>query len=131
MKEIRTEKEVWKYINRERKKKESVSEETTIQEWEEDFMKLLEGRKKEGKAEREMKKKQTVLEETEVDYRWLNVVKVWWRIEISNWNSYNKKGDNSEESKRDRKEKWVVGQRMWTIEEGSSKDVKRMEEDKD
>jgi hypothetical protein len=55
MKEIRTEKEVWKYINRERKKKESVSEETTMQEWEEDFMKLLEGRKKEGKAEREMK----------------------------------------------------------------------------
>jgi hypothetical protein len=41
---------VWKYINRERKKKESVSEEITIQEWEEYFMKLLEGRKEEGEA---------------------------------------------------------------------------------
>jgi hypothetical protein len=39
---------VWKYINRERKKKESVSEEITIQEWEEYFMKLLEGRKEEA-----------------------------------------------------------------------------------
>jgi hypothetical protein len=40
----RTEKKVWKYINRERKQKESVSEEITTQEWEEWFMKLLEGR---------------------------------------------------------------------------------------
>jgi hypothetical protein len=31
---IRTEREVWKYINRQRKKKESVSEEITMQEWE-------------------------------------------------------------------------------------------------
>jgi hypothetical protein len=30
IKKIRTEREVWKYINRERKKKESVSEEITI-----------------------------------------------------------------------------------------------------
>jgi hypothetical protein len=30
IKEIRTEKEVWKYINRERKKKKSVNEEITI-----------------------------------------------------------------------------------------------------
>jgi hypothetical protein len=33
-KEIRTEREVWKYINRERKQKESVSEEITMPEWE-------------------------------------------------------------------------------------------------
>jgi hypothetical protein len=45
IKEIRTEREVWKYINRESKKKEPVNEEITIQEWEEYFMKLLEGRK--------------------------------------------------------------------------------------
>jgi hypothetical protein len=38
IKEIRTEKEVWKYINRERKQKESVSKEITMQEWEEGFM---------------------------------------------------------------------------------------------
>jgi Fic family protein len=50
IKEIRTEREVWKYINRERKKKEPVSEKITIQEWEEYFMKLLEGRKEEGKG---------------------------------------------------------------------------------
>jgi hypothetical protein len=31
---------MWKYINRERKKKESVSEEITMQEWEENFMKV-------------------------------------------------------------------------------------------
>jgi hypothetical protein len=48
IKEIRTEREVWKYINRERKKKEPVSEKITIQEWKEYFMKLLEGRKGEG-----------------------------------------------------------------------------------
>jgi hypothetical protein len=47
--EIRTEKEGWKYINRERKKKESVSEEMIWQEWEEYFMKLWEGRKQEGR----------------------------------------------------------------------------------
>jgi hypothetical protein len=35
VKEIITEKEVWKYINRERKKKELVSEEITTQESEE------------------------------------------------------------------------------------------------
>jgi hypothetical protein len=40
MKEIRTEKDVWKYINREPKKKEAVSEAITMQEWEEHFMKL-------------------------------------------------------------------------------------------
>jgi hypothetical protein len=64
IKEIRTE-EVWKYINRGRKKKESVSEEITMQEWEEYFMKLLEGRK-EGKAEILMKEKQTTPEEIEI-----------------------------------------------------------------
>jgi hypothetical protein len=51
IKEIRIEREVWKYINRERKKKESVSEEITRQKWEEYFMKLLEGRQDEGEAE--------------------------------------------------------------------------------
>jgi hypothetical protein len=40
IKEIKTERGVWKYINRERKKKESVSEEITMQEWEENFMKV-------------------------------------------------------------------------------------------
>ncbi|KAH0812093.1 hypothetical protein GEV33_010698 [Tenebrio molitor] len=66
IKEIRTEREVWKYINRERKKKESVNEEITIQEWEEYFMKLLEGRKEEGEAGTQMKEKQTAPEETEI-----------------------------------------------------------------
>jgi hypothetical protein len=66
IKEIRTEREVWKYINRERKKKEPVSEEITIQEWEEYFMKLLEGRKEEGKVGTQRKEKQTVMEETEI-----------------------------------------------------------------
>jgi hypothetical protein len=66
IKEIRTEKEVWKYINRERKKKEPVSEKITIQEWEEYFMKLLEGRKEEGKVGTQRKEKQTVMEETEI-----------------------------------------------------------------
>jgi hypothetical protein len=47
IKEIRTEKEVWKCINCERKKNESVSEEITMQIWEEYFMKLLEGGRKE------------------------------------------------------------------------------------
>jgi hypothetical protein len=64
IKEIRTEREVWKYINRERK--EPVSEEITIQEWEEYFMKLLEGRKEEGKVGTQRKEKQTVTEETEI-----------------------------------------------------------------
>jgi hypothetical protein len=66
IKEIRTEREVWKYINREGKKKESVSEEITMQEWEEYFMKLLEGRKEEGEAGTQMKEKQTAPEETEI-----------------------------------------------------------------
>jgi hypothetical protein len=35
-----------------------VSEEITMQEWEEYFIKLLERRKKKGEAETEMKKKQ-------------------------------------------------------------------------
>jgi hypothetical protein len=48
IKEIRPEREVWKYTNRERKKKESVNEEITMQEWEDYFMKLLEGRKEKG-----------------------------------------------------------------------------------
>jgi hypothetical protein len=50
IKEIRTEREVSKYTNRERKTKESVNEEITMQEWEDYFMKLLEGRKEEGEA---------------------------------------------------------------------------------
>jgi hypothetical protein len=66
IKEIRTGEEVWKYINRERKKKESVSEEITLQDWEVYFMKLLEGRKEKRKAETEMKKKQTTAGETEI-----------------------------------------------------------------
>jgi hypothetical protein len=66
IKEIRTERELWKYINRERKEKESVNEEITIQEWEEYFMKLLEGRKEEGEAGTQMKEKQTAPEETEI-----------------------------------------------------------------
>jgi hypothetical protein len=66
IKEIRTEREVWKYINRERKKKEPVSEKITIQEWEEYFMRLLEGRKEEGKVGTQRKEKQTVMEETEI-----------------------------------------------------------------
>jgi hypothetical protein len=57
---------VWKYINRERKKKESVNEEITIQEWEEYFMKLLEGIKEKGKTKTEMKKKQTAPKKTEI-----------------------------------------------------------------
>jgi hypothetical protein len=57
---------VWKYINRERKKKEPVSEKITIQEWEEYFMELLEGRKEEGKVGTQRKEKQTVMEETEI-----------------------------------------------------------------
>jgi hypothetical protein len=43
-----------------------VSEEITIEDWEECFMKLLEGRKEEGKAETEMKKKQTAPEKAEI-----------------------------------------------------------------
>ncbi|KAH0821572.1 hypothetical protein GEV33_001219 [Tenebrio molitor] len=66
IKEIRTEREVWKYINRERKRKEPVSEKITIQEWEEYFMRLLEGRKEEGKVGTQRKEKQTVMEETEI-----------------------------------------------------------------
>jgi hypothetical protein len=66
IKEIRTEREVWKYINRKRKKKESVSKEITIQEWEEYFMKLLEGRKEEGEVGTQMKEKQTAPGETEI-----------------------------------------------------------------
>jgi hypothetical protein len=66
IKEIRTEREVWKYINRERKKKESVSKEITMQEWENYFMKLLEGRKEEGEAGTQMKEKQNAPEETEI-----------------------------------------------------------------
>jgi hypothetical protein len=42
-----------KYINRERKKKDLLSEEITMEEWEEYFMKLLEGRKDEQSMERE------------------------------------------------------------------------------
>ncbi|KAH0809508.1 hypothetical protein GEV33_013282 [Tenebrio molitor] len=59
-------KEVYTYINRERKKKESVSEKITIEEWEEYFMKLLEGRKEEGEGGTQMKEKQTAPEETEI-----------------------------------------------------------------
>jgi DNA replicative helicase MCM subunit Mcm2 (Cdc46/Mcm family) len=44
IKEIRREREVVKYINRERKKKEPVSEEITMQEWEDYFTKLMDGR---------------------------------------------------------------------------------------
>ncbi|KAJ3632437.1 hypothetical protein MTP99_009448 [Tenebrio molitor] len=66
IKKMRTEREVWKYINRERKKKESVSEEMKMQEWEEYFMKLLEGRKAEGEAGTQMKEKQTAPEQTEI-----------------------------------------------------------------
>jgi hypothetical protein len=58
--EIRTEKKVWKYINRKRKKKESVREEITMQEWDST------GGREKGKAETEMKKKQTAPEETEI-----------------------------------------------------------------
>jgi hypothetical protein len=43
-----------------------VSGEITIQEWEEYLMKLVEGRKKEGKAETDIKRKQTVPEDTEI-----------------------------------------------------------------
>jgi hypothetical protein len=34
-----------------------------------------------------------------------------------------------QKAKTKKEEKLMVGQRMWTIEEGSSKGVKRMEED--
>jgi hypothetical protein len=57
---------VWRYINQERKKKESVNEKITMQEWEEYFMKLLEGREEEGEADTQMKEKQTAPEETEI-----------------------------------------------------------------
>jgi hypothetical protein len=57
---------VWKYINQKRKKKESVNEEITMQEWEEYFMKLLEGREEEGEANTQIKEKQTEPEETEI-----------------------------------------------------------------
>jgi hypothetical protein len=40
-----------------------------------------------------------------------------------------KEEHNSQGSKKNKEEKLMVGQRMWTIEEGSSKGVKRMEED--
>jgi hypothetical protein len=43
---------VLKYINRGRKKKDLLSEEITMEEWEEYFMKLLEGRKDEQSMER-------------------------------------------------------------------------------
>jgi hypothetical protein len=46
IKEIRTEKEVWKYINRERKQKESVSKEITMQEWEEGSCNCWKGERK-------------------------------------------------------------------------------------
>jgi hypothetical protein len=36
-------------------------------------------------------------------------------------------GKRKGNSKRNKKEKWVVGQRMWTIEEASSRSVKRIE----
>jgi hypothetical protein len=58
IKKIRTEREVWKYINRERKKKESVSEEIKMQEWEEYFTKLLEGRKEQTEITAEKVEKQ-------------------------------------------------------------------------
>jgi hypothetical protein len=57
---------IWKCINTERKKKESISEEITMQKWEKYSMKLLEGRKEKGKAETTMKKKQTAPEGTEI-----------------------------------------------------------------
>jgi hypothetical protein len=50
-KEIRTVKEVRKYINGERRRKESVSEEITTQEWEY-LMGLLGGRKKKGNEQK-------------------------------------------------------------------------------
>jgi hypothetical protein len=43
-----------------------VSEKITIEEWEEYFMKLLEGRKEEGEGGTQMKEKQTAPEETEI-----------------------------------------------------------------
>jgi hypothetical protein len=49
---------VWKYLNRERKKKESVSEEIKMQEWEEYFMKLLEWRKEQTEITAEKVEKQ-------------------------------------------------------------------------
>jgi hypothetical protein len=52
IKEIRTGREVCNNKNRERKKKEPVSE----QEWEEYFMKLLERRKEEGEAAEEVER---------------------------------------------------------------------------
>jgi hypothetical protein len=51
---------------REKEKKELVSEEITMQEWEKYFMKLLEGRKEEGETGTQMKEKQTAPEETEI-----------------------------------------------------------------
>jgi hypothetical protein len=57
---------VWKYINRERKEKESVNEEITMQEWEEYLMKLVEGRKEEGEARIQLNEKQMTPKETEI-----------------------------------------------------------------
>jgi hypothetical protein len=57
---------VWKYINRERKKKESVNEEITMQEWQEYLMKLVEGRKEEGEAGTQLNEKQMTPKETEI-----------------------------------------------------------------
>jgi hypothetical protein len=53
------------------------------------------------------------------------------RAEGSDRESDDEKGGDSKRIKRDRKEKCVVGQRMWTTEEGSGKGVERMKEEQD
>jgi len=43
MRNIRTEQEAWKYINRFRKKREVVEGEISKEEWKQHFMDILEG----------------------------------------------------------------------------------------
>jgi hypothetical protein len=67
IKEIRTEREVWEYINRERKKKESMSEEITVHTRMGRVLHETAGREKgRKKAGTQMKEKQTAPEETEI-----------------------------------------------------------------
>jgi hypothetical protein len=51
------------------------------------------------------------------------------RAKGSDRESDEEKGGDSKGMKRSRKEKWMVGQRMSAIKEGSGKGVERMEEE--
>lgn len=58
IKKIKTETEAWKYINKKRKKKTSISKQITVEKWEQHFMRLLH-----GKGEEKTKSEQKTWEE--------------------------------------------------------------------